>query len=296
MGMRTIPTEYYGDNTRWFVGTVINSNPPAGLEGRVQVRIFGVHSDTTDNIPQKDLPWAQVMISSSSFGVSGLGVGVHIQAGAHVFGFFLDGVNSQLPLILGTMPRIEYPTSVQAAGREDLSSNPFAYEFTQSNSNMTDPVLQDKDNITPTESVQFFIDNGMTAKAASSVTGVLQEISGLNPNNKGGIAGYPTDSPRFARFQAYSQRLLPSKSPNSGDVQLMFVLHELHTTHKTAYGKLLRSKEIKGTLYGEKVDGLPIKNGMVAALVKYYVHPLTKCSQGSAESKAKSIYNSLGAR
>lgn len=296
MGMRTIPTEYYGDNTRWFIGTVINSNPPAGLEGRVQVRIYGVHSDTTDNIPQKDLPWAQVMINSSSYGVSGLGHGVHVQAGAQVFGFFLDGVNSQLPLILGTMPRVEYPTSVQAAGRDDLSSNPFAYEFTQSNAGMTDPVLQDKNNVSPTESVQFFIDNGMTAKAASSVTGVLQTISGLKPSNSGGIAGYPTDSARFARFQAYSQRLLPNKSPSSGDVQLMYVLHELHTTHKTAYGKLLRSKEIKGTLYGEKLDGLPIKNGMVAALVKYFVHPDTSCSQGAAEGAAEGIYGSLGAR
>ena len=73
MGMRTIPTEFYGDNVRWFVGTVINATPPAGLEGRVQVRIYGTHSGRTDEIPQRDLPWAQVMVNSSSYGVSGLG-------------------------------------------------------------------------------------------------------------------------------------------------------------------------------------------------------------------------------
>ena len=26
--------EYYGDNTRWFIATVVNSTPPVGYEGR----------------------------------------------------------------------------------------------------------------------------------------------------------------------------------------------------------------------------------------------------------------------
>ena len=76
--MGPIPTEYYGDNTRWFIGRVIDAVPPAGLEGRIQIRIYGIHSDNVNDVPQRDLPWAQVMNPSNSYGVSGFGVMPHI--------------------------------------------------------------------------------------------------------------------------------------------------------------------------------------------------------------------------
>lgn len=300
MGMRTIPTEYYGDNTRWFIGRVIDAAPPAGLEGRVRVRIFGIHSDNVNDIPQADLPWAQVMNPSNSYGVSGLGVNTMIQANAMVFGIFLDGTNSQLPLVLGSLPQIEYPTSVQAANREDLSVNPFAYDFSQSNSQEQDPSFYGSQNTGPESAAnvaRFFIDNGLSPKQASSMAGTLQEISNLNPLNKGGIAGYPTDTPRYARFISYTSRLLPAKEPISMDVQLMYVVHELHTTHKTAFAKMHMAKEIEGNLYGENVDGVDKRgNGQVSVLEKYFVHPNTKFSKGSAEGLALGIYGSLGAR
>jgi hypothetical protein len=300
MSMRTIPTEFYGDNTRWFMARVIDAAPPAGLEGRVRVRIFGIHSDNVNDIPQADLPWAQVMNPSNSYGVSGLGVNTMIQANALVFGVFLDGVNSQLPLVLGSLPQIEYPTSVQAESRQDIASNPFAYDFFQSNSQVQDPKFYGSQN-TGAESAanvaRFFIDNGMTAKQGASVAGVLQSISGLSPTNTGGIAGYPIDTPRYARFQAYCSRLKPQKDVQSMDVQLMFVMHELHTSHKTAYAKLHLSNDIEGNLYGENIDGVDKKgNGMVAALGKYFVHPATSFSKGSAEGIALGVYGSLGAR
>ena len=81
------------------------------------------------------------------------------------------------------------------------------------------------------------------------------------------------------------------------DVQLMFVLHELHTTHKTAFAKLHLAKEIEGNLYGENIDGVEKKgNGMVAALSKYFVHPETRFSKSTAEGYTIGIYGSLGAR
>lgn len=301
--MRTIPSEYYGDNTRWFMARVIDAAPPPGLEGRIRIRIFGIHSDNTNDIPQADLPWAQVMNPSNSYGVSGLGVMPHIQANALVFGIFLDGKNSQLPLVLGSLPQIEYPTSVQAAGRQDLATNAFAYDFTQSNSQFNDPSFwgsTGQENVgsqSAANVARFFLDNGMNAKQASSVAGTLQAISGLQPTNSGGIAGYPKDSPRYARFETYASRLIPKKDPQSMDVQLMFVLHELHTTHKTAYAKMHLAREIEGNLYGENIDGVDKEgNGMVAALAKYFVHPETKFSKGAAEGMALGIYGSLGAR
>ena len=48
--------DYYGDETRWFVGSVKSLNDPLEL-GRVKVRIFGVHSENTDDVPEGDLPF-----------------------------------------------------------------------------------------------------------------------------------------------------------------------------------------------------------------------------------------------
>ena len=308
MVMGTIPTEYYGDNTRWFVATVINGNSPAGLEGRVQIRIYGIHSENTEDIPQKDLPWAQCIMPSTDYGTSGLGSGVHLQAGALVFGIFLDGQNSQLPLVIGSMPRTEYPTTVQSNGRDDIATNPFTLDYRQSNAQMQDPELiwwegnkyvgpGDEAKVSQGDAVRFFIDNGMKAKQASSITGVLQQISKLKPGNSSngfGLGGWT--GPRYNRFLAYSQRLEPSKSPYSADVQLMFVMNELHTTHRTAWGKMQMAQEIEGSESGIRIDGLPFKKGMVAALVKYYVDSGTSCSVGGATGKANGIYGGLGAR
>tara|TARA_R110000772_G_scaffold178175_3_gene289598 strand:- start:1318 stop:2247 length:930 start_codon:yes stop_codon:yes gene_type:complete len=308
--MKTIPTEFYGDNVRWFMGRCIDASPPPGLEGRIKVRVFGVHSPNTDDIPQKDLPWAQVMNPSSSYGVSGLGVNTQILPGAMIFGIFLDGTSSQLPMVLGSLPSIEYPTSVQAASREDISTNPFAFIFDQTNAAVQDPVYygtQSDDGLSEIEVkaqprvdkndvARFFIDNGLNAKQASSMTGVLMAISGLKSTNPGGIAGYPIDSPRYKRFIAYAKRLSPSKNFYELDVQLMFIMTELQTSQKTAYSKLLMSGQIEGNLYGENIDGIDKKgNGMVAALKKYFVHPDTLCDKEQAVSFANSVYSGLGA-
>ena len=297
--MRTYNTEFYGDDVRWFVANVIDATPPHGYEGRVRIRIHGIHSGDVNQIPQKDLPWAQVMLPTDTYGVSGLGKIPHLQAGAIVFGMFLDGINSQLPIVMGSMPHIEYPTSVQAQFRQDRATNPFAYYFQQSNAQLEDPIFE-TEGIPAADVARYFIDNGFNAKQASSITGVLDTISGLNPaqdSNGFGIAGWPKDSARYARFHSYIKRLAPTKTANDFDGQLLYVLHELQTTNSTALSKILRAREIEGNLYGEKIDGIEERgNGQVAALIKYYVHPLTTCSKGAAEGTAMGIYGGLGAR
>jgi len=98
--------DFYGDQTRWFVGTVVNINDPLEL-GRVKIRIYGIHSDNEIDIPDADLPWAQVVVPITEGGVRNLGGMLGIKDDAQVFGLFLDGQSSQMPLILGSMPKIE---------------------------------------------------------------------------------------------------------------------------------------------------------------------------------------------
>ena len=60
---------FYGDNSRWWLGRVIKGVDDEG-DLSCQVRIFGIHSD---NIPDKDLPFAKCVIPTTEGGVSGIG-------------------------------------------------------------------------------------------------------------------------------------------------------------------------------------------------------------------------------
>ena len=107
--MSLIPEIYknfYGDETRWFIGDIVSTSDPVEL-GRVQVRIYGVHTSSELFIPNEDLPWAQPLMPITEGGVNGLGINTGIQVGARVFGIFLDGKNSQNPMILGSLPKYE---------------------------------------------------------------------------------------------------------------------------------------------------------------------------------------------
>ena len=104
--------ENYGDQFRWFIGVVTQNVDPMQL-GRVQVRIYGVHPDVEENLPNAQLPWATVMAPTTEGGTSGVGKMPQLLPGSQVVGFFMDGKTSQLPLILGTIPHIEIPSPMQ---------------------------------------------------------------------------------------------------------------------------------------------------------------------------------------
>ncbi len=103
-----IPTsaDYYGDNNRWFIGTVISINDPKKL-GRIKIRIHGIHPDDVNAVSEADLPFAQVLVPTTEGGSSGIGTVVGLKPGAQVFGIFLDGTNSQLPMIMGSISKVE---------------------------------------------------------------------------------------------------------------------------------------------------------------------------------------------
>ena len=94
--------DFYGDETRWFMGVVVDAyNDPKKL-GRIKVRVFGVY----DNIEDKDLPWSQIVVPITQGIHEGKGQNLGILNGTQVFGVFLDGKNSQLPMVIGTVPKV----------------------------------------------------------------------------------------------------------------------------------------------------------------------------------------------
>jgi hypothetical protein len=97
--LKAISQVFYGDTTRWFIGKVVDNNDPLTL-GRVRVRIIGIHDSIAE---QGDLPWASVVLPTTEGGVV-TGFPPSLDLGAQVFGIFLDGIQSQLPLIIGSIP------------------------------------------------------------------------------------------------------------------------------------------------------------------------------------------------
>ena len=89
-------------NLRHFIGVVENRTDPEKL-GRVQIRVYSIHTDAKDQIATKDLPWAMVLqpnnAATSGVGYSGTG----LVEGTWVFGVFLDPEDYQNPLVLGAL-------------------------------------------------------------------------------------------------------------------------------------------------------------------------------------------------
>lgn len=178
--------EYYGDDVRWFVGKVVNVGDPLFLD-RVQVRIYGVHNESIDLIPTKDLPWAQVVIPTTEHGSSGYGSNSMLKPGAMVFGFFLDGKSSQLPLIIGSIPHYiteivsdkkpETTTGLQPDNADTKKPNPRIEN--KYNVNADADILKGDSNIE--KAFNHFISpagGGYTEKQAAGIIGNLIVESG----------------------------------------------------------------------------------------------------------------------
>ena len=115
------------DGFTWFVGVVEDRQDPKTL-GRVRVRCLGYHTEDLDRIPTADLPWAHVMNPITSATVSGVGqTPLGMVEGTWVVGFFTDGEEAQMPVIMGTLPGVpaflpgettdEYGRSRNASGQ-----------------------------------------------------------------------------------------------------------------------------------------------------------------------------------
>lgn len=89
-------------------GIVEGNNDPKKL-GRVQVRVFGKHTDNRNNadsknyVPTADLPWSDVLYSSAISENSDFST---IQNGTYVVLEYYDQ-EEQYPLVIGCLPRIE---------------------------------------------------------------------------------------------------------------------------------------------------------------------------------------------
>jgi len=110
---------FLGGSFLWWVGQVADDSTwrenindtkhksPNDIPGwgyRYKVRIIGLHDKEEAIIPSDQLPWAQVMYPITAGGGQGGSLqSPGIKQGNFVFGFFLDGQDQQVPVIMGVL-------------------------------------------------------------------------------------------------------------------------------------------------------------------------------------------------
>ena len=70
---------------------------------KVKVRIMGYHSPSKAELPTEELPWALVMMPVTHPQRSGIGSLHQLQINSWVIGFFMDGGNAQVPIVIGAL-------------------------------------------------------------------------------------------------------------------------------------------------------------------------------------------------
>lgn len=110
---------FLGAHFNWWVGQIVDDSTwrsnissnkfeaPAQIPGwgrRYKVRIIGLHDQDTASIADDQLPWAQVMYPvTAGGGQAGVTATSGLRQGNFVFGFFLDGADQQVPVIMGVL-------------------------------------------------------------------------------------------------------------------------------------------------------------------------------------------------
>ena len=240
---------FYGDHSRWFIGLVIDVNDPLKLD-RVKVRIQGIHTHDTTLIPNADLPWAQVAIPVTEGGSSGIGANCSLKPRAQVYGIFLDGRNSQLPLVIGSIPKIE--SFANQSGDADASYPSFNKRSGMGNIDLD---LDGTGNIE--KAFNFFVSEeggNYTMEQACGMIGNFCVESGpsLDPealNATEGSTGIAQWNPAAAAGNRLGQ--LKEYSANLGldwrtlGAQLLFTKYELETFNYLGDGPLRKSTTVK---------------------------------------------------
>ena len=168
---------------------------------RYKVRIMGYHPYSTAELPDADLPWAQVLTYAGNDGSHNTFETIRMSAGSIVIGFFLDGTNAQVPIIIGTFAKTKQweglidewqsngappsPFSVFGGYSEAMPEANYAVNKNQGHDNQTGG--QTNINLTQSQ-INELNERGFNYYPLTSTVG--KEI---NLCNKGPIAGIKQD-------------------------------------------------------------------------------------------------------
>lgn len=220
-------------NSVMFYGIVEGVNDPL-KNGRVQVRIHGIHTPNKSQIPSETLHWAMVGMPVTSASVSGVGDTPRLVPGSAVMGMFLDGENFQQPIVMWSVPSIPEEFAKPSIGFNDPRTGlnptnqpapPASISYTDSGPDITEgdrtsyPRYVNEPDLNPrTRGGETHI---KTNKAASKVTGI---------QNPQGSWDEPTDTynPTYP-----FNRVMESESGHAIEMDDTPGAERLHVYHRT---------------------------------------------------------------
>lgn len=156
------------DDTKWreniankkFEGT---SEIP-GWGYRYKVRIIGLHDREEATVPSDQLPWAQVMYPiTAGGGQAGARQTPNLRQGNFVFGFFLDGAEQEVPVIMGVLGNNAQTTLLKETSTDKAN---YAGVSGYAKGEKPDPVLKVAD--------EYILTDNKTFKEDSTAVHLLQ--------------------------------------------------------------------------------------------------------------------------
>ena len=253
------------DGFRWWVGQIAPEDSQgdqingAGWGNRFKVRIMGYHPHSVIELPNEDLPWAQAMLGvTDGSGKGNRATSVALSPGDNVLGFFLDGEDAQLPIIMGVLGNTSYSPSAKYSG-------PFV-PFT----GFTSKIVNDGGNIINSEA------NEMNAKSQKSPQHVSQKLLDQLPED----ARTP--------FNGIGETVVAATSDSSANVtKIKSEVSNLVSKVKSG------SKNLDGLVGGvtDKITG--ISSGIIGNMLNTTYGGLGSSLAGGIDSLYKSTYASI---
>ena len=300
-----IEDDFYGDKFRWFVGVVKDIGDD---RARVRVRVFGIHhTEDLVRVSDGDLPWAMVMYPTTGGQTSGGSVSHGLKVGSWVVGFYVDGEDSQQPIVIGSLNGGFNSTNNSPQDGPNYNTGNIFYNSStptnNPNSSIDTPTSQLEGSDNSKKAYNYFwekisSENSFTGDKkciVAAIVGNLMIESGDNlnpqsyvPDDKGapsyGIAQWRSGkfdraTPMF-KFCGCTANVLPPNLPIL-ERQLDFIWHEFHTSERAAYNKLLTATTIQDAIQSmisfERDESY--RNGRIDTTNRVYLRKESKARQ-----------------
>lgn len=179
-----------------FHGIVEDVNDPL-KNGRVRVRIFSMHTDDKGLLPTESLPWAQILKTTDSASISGIGnSALGLVPGSWVIVYFLDSDN-QYPIVLGSLHGIPADPVTTQPTQEDITTT-----------GTPTPQPQEQTDQTSEQTESDAVSDSLTAKRASDFKSVSQKCIDLIKASEGFLPTAKWDVDAYAI--GYGTRIYPN--------------------------------------------------------------------------------------
>jgi hypothetical protein len=185
---------FLGSSFNWWVGQIADDSTwrdnmlPGKFESkdqipgwgrRYKVRIIGLHDKEESSIPSAQLPWAQVMYPiTAGGGQASASQTPNLRQGNFVFGFFLDGQDQQVPVIMGVLGNNAQTALGTVIGTDEANFSAISGYATPANGD------KDKNIKVPAEGLVVNKPKSaeQSAECASTPPGVKVNEFGLRPD------------------------------------------------------------------------------------------------------------------